>query len=238
MTELAEDQWRFHAARSDVHRHANCQLPWYLESRYAKPRRRWMSEPALLVDRPADLKKMPGLHTRRRIVSQPKQAPARAQPPPLDGLLQAFPARSLRWAVRLVHALMSQSESELDGKTLTEIAGQRVPKRISRDVVAMVLDTTAARKPGKTGKRSIVTMAGILLVADKTADALAEWRARAPQPETISDPTVERYVIRTRIETQTVVEFFRNPDAETAPYQIPDPYRIAQELDRQHLAVA
>jgi hypothetical protein len=169
--ELINDRLRYFAARSDAHRHPSCALPWYDTRRYSQPAE-CEPEPSDFCyrERPEDRKRAGlfegrGSWARGFITADPPR-PNLEQPDDRDP-----------WSYWLIWGLLCKSETAMTNKSLSDVAGKRVPSRIDRETIAMILDVCAHGKPGP-GQRSIANMARILLSADDTAAELACWRAR------------------------------------------------------------
>ena len=119
------------------------------------------------------------------------QRPIVAPPdPPKPELVP--PSADAPWPDHLLHALLTEPESKLANRSLSTIAGRKVPQRIDQGVIGMVLAKTTAGHPGP-GQRSTKTMGRLLLCSDDTAREVAAWRARPEKPEPL-DPTVAAYV--------------------------------------------
>lgn len=72
----------------------------------------------------------------------------------------------------LLHALFTKPVSDLRGKNLTEIAGKKVPKRITENEIEMALYCT------KPNRKSIEKMTTILMSESATAAAVATFKLR------------------------------------------------------------
>lgn len=77
------------------------------------------------------------------------------------------------WPAHLLVALFTKSMRDLRGKSLTEIASKKVPRRITENEIAMALNRT------KPNRKSIQKMGLILMSEDATSAAVAEWKLRA-----------------------------------------------------------
>jgi hypothetical protein len=139
-------------------------------------------------------------------------------PPPMApaDLIKLFPKASERWAARLVHAVLTRAGEPLAGLSLSQIAGRYVPKHVQDDALGFILATTTTGKSGR-GQQTMASMARLLLDPKRTAEALAEWRARiAPKPAR-PQPTLDQI--------KPSLDFFRGwkPKQPTVqePYALP-----------------
>jgi hypothetical protein len=101
-----------------------------------------------------------------------KREPVAREPPP-----------HANWAEHLCYALKTKPVSALRARTLTEIAGKKVPSRIDRQVTKMIAHDVTLGQPGRVGQKSVSTMRTILMSDDATQCALADFRSRMrPRP--------------------------------------------------------
>jgi hypothetical protein len=131
------------------------------------------------------------------------------------------PSKREPWAAHLVRNLLTKSDRELSKKSLSEIAGKKVPQRIDREVLAWILDTATAGHPGPF-QRSIASTVAILLSEANTAQEVAAWQQRKTTPRPV--PTIEQLA--------PMFQRLRNwkPKTPTAPYAVPPADQIGQQL--------
>lgn len=144
--------------------------------------------------------------------------------------LERSPPAAASWALHLCHAILTRSEADLRDRSLTEIARKKVPARISKEVVQVILSDCAIGQPGRKHQRSIRSMAKILLSPTATAHELEAWRIRtAPPIEPEPPPRVRPRPLLSAIQAQ--LDFFRAWKSKplTAPY-VPNSGHLIQQF--------
>ncbi len=122
-------------------------------------------------------------HAMHRLRVAPYVAPVEPAKPVL-----AEPTDREPWPVHLLVRLFTKSMRDLRGKSLTEIASKKVPKRITENEIEMALYCT------KPTRKSIERTSVILMSEDATADAVAKLRAQQEPYELPNDARIAQQV--------------------------------------------